>query len=272
MKIVRFLDSGGTPRWGTDFKDGTAVPLAGNLYGSFRKEGYRLPVRRLLAPAIPRAVFGIGLNYKAHARETGRPFPERPLVFMKNPAALLDPGASIVIPSLCAGRPQVDYEGELAVVLGRNARDVPPGEALDYVLGYTVANDVSARWWQREGSGGQFVRGKSFDTFCPLGPVLVTADEIPDPQALRIRTTLNGQVVQDAGTGEMIFSVAGLVAELSKGMTLLAGTVILTGTPAGVGAARKPPRFLRAGDLVQVEIEGIGLLENPVREEGSPPG
>ncbi len=267
MKIIRFLDPLGKPRWGTDFKDGTAVPLAGSLYGSFRKEGYRLPVRRLLAPVVPKAIFGIGLNYRAHAEETGRPLPERPLVFMKNPAALLDPGSPIVIPGICADRPQVDYEGELAVVIGREARNVSLREALDHVLGYTAANDVSARWWQREGSGGQFVRGKSFDTFCPLGPVLVTADEISDPQSLRLKTTLNGQVVQDAGTEDMIFSVAELVAELSRGMTLLPGTVILTGTPAGVGAARKPPRFLQAGDLVQVEIEGIGALENPVRQE-----
>ena len=268
MKIIRFLDPAGKPRWGTDFKDGTAVPIAGNLFGGFRKEGYRLPVRRILAPLVPRAVFGIGLNYKAHARETGRPFPERPVVFMKNPAALLDPWAPIVIPRICADRPQVDYEGELAVVIGRDAKDVPLEEALDHVLGYTAADDVSARWWQREGSGGQFVRGKSFDTFCPLGPALVTADEIRDPQGLRIRTTLNGQVVQDAGTEEMIFPVARLVSELSRGMTLSAGTVILTGTPSGVGDARKPPRFLQAGDLVRVEIDGIGALENPVREEG----
>ncbi len=267
MKIIRFLDPRGEARWGVDYQDGTAVPIGGGIFGSFRKEGYRLPVRRILAPLVPRAVFGIGLNYKAHAAETGRPLPERPLVFMKNPAALLDPGAPIVIPPVCADRPQVDYEGELAVVIGRDAKDVSAGEALDYVLGFTAANDVSARWWQREGSGGQFVRGKSFDTFCPLGPVLVTPDEVGDPQSLRIRTFLNGQVVQDAGTEDMIFSVARLVEELSRGMTLLAGTVILTGTPAGVGAARKPPRFLQAGDLVRVEIEGIGALENPVREE-----
>jgi len=183
---------------------------------------------------------------------------------MKNPAAVTDPDSPIVLPRCCADRPQVDWEAELAVVIGRDAKDVPEDRALEVVLGYTAANDVSARVWQKQLGGGQFVRGKSFDTFCPLGPVLVTADELGDPQDLGVRCRVNGECVQDGRTGEMIFPVARLIAFLSQDTTLKAGTVILTGTPAGVGAAMKPPRFLAAGDRVEVEIEGIGTLSNPV--------
>jgi 2-keto-4-pentenoate hydratase/2-oxohepta-3-ene-1,7-dioic acid hydratase in catechol pathway len=157
----------------------------------------------------------------------------------------------------------VDFEGELAVVIGRPARDVPVERGLDVVLGYTVGNDVSARRVQKRGGGGQWVRGKSYDGFCPLGPVLVTADEIPDPQRLDLRTEVNGQVMQQTSTADMIFGVAALVADLSAGMTLLPGTVILTGTPSGVGFARTPPVFLAPGDRVAITIEGIGTLENP---------
>jgi 2-keto-4-pentenoate hydratase/2-oxohepta-3-ene-1,7-dioic acid hydratase in catechol pathway len=161
----------------------------------------------------------------------------------------------------------VDYECELAVVIGRAARNVSRGEALDYVLGYTCANDVSARDWQKAGGGGQWCRGKTFDTFCPLGPVLVTPDTIRDPNALAIRTRLNGQIVQDCNTSDMIFDVPTLIAFLSGSTTLFPGTVILTGTPHGVGMARNPPVWLQDGDTVTVEIEGIGALTNPVRRE-----
>jgi 2-keto-4-pentenoate hydratase/2-oxohepta-3-ene-1,7-dioic acid hydratase in catechol pathway len=154
----------------------------------------------------------------------------------------------------------------LAVVIGRAAKNVPVEQALDYVLGYTCSNDVSARRWQKHGGARQWVRGKSFDTFCPLGPVLVTADEIPDPQVLDVRCLLNGATMQDGNTSDMIFTVAELIAHLSRDTTLLPGSVILTGTPPGVGVARKPPVYLAAGDLVRIEIEGIGVLENPVRE------
>lgn len=191
--------------------------------------------------------------------------PERPVVFMKNPASVVASGAAIVIPAICReGGEQVDYEGELAVRIGRAARDVPPNAAMDHVDGLAVANDVSARWWQKHGAGGQFVRGKSFDTFCPLSP-FVPADRAADVQALRLRTWLNDDLVQDASTADMIFPVRELIAELSRGMTLLAGTIILTGTPAGVGAGRTPPRFLRDGDRVRIEIEDVGVLENPIR-------
>jgi 2-keto-4-pentenoate hydratase/2-oxohepta-3-ene-1,7-dioic acid hydratase in catechol pathway len=216
--------------------------------------------------ALPPAILAIGRNYAEHAAEMGSAAPERPLVFMKNPAAVIGDGEAIVIPPVCREPgPQVDFEGELAVVIDRDCRDVAPGDALAFVRGYACANDVSARWWQKDGSGGQFCRGKSFDTFCPLGP-LVPAADIPDPQSLAIRTRVNGVVMQESNTALMLFPVATLVAELSRGMTLLAGTVILTGTPAGVGAARKPPVFLTHGDVVEVEIEGVGLLRNHVIE------
>ena len=212
----------------------------------------------------PPAILGIGRNYAAHAEELGNARPEAPLLFHKNPASVIGNGDPIVIPEIC-GVPDhgVDYEGELAVVIGRTCRDVPDSSALEVISHYCVANDVSHRWWQWEGSGGQFCRGKSFDSFCPLSDP-VDASHIVDPQNLRIRTTLNGKVVQDSTTANMLFPVRVLVAELTRGTTLLAGTIILTGTPAGVGAGQDPPRFLRAGDQITVEIEKIGSLSNSV--------
>ncbi len=162
---------------------------------------------------------------------------------------------------------QVDYEGELAVVIGKPCKNVSAEEALDYVLGYTCANDVSARDWQKVYGGGQWVKGKSFDSFCPLGPFLVTADDVPDPQILPIRTVLNGRVVQESFTGDMIFSVAELIAFLSGSTTLSPGSVILTGTPPGVGVAAHPPRFLRPGDEMVVDVTGLGMLHNHIVSE-----
>lgn len=210
---------------------------------------------------------GIGRNYAEHAREQGAAVPDAPMVFTKSPMAACLHGDEIVVPKACQDREQVDFEGELAVVIGRAARDVSKSDALQFVLGYTIANDVSARWWQKNGSGGQFFRGKSFDTFCPLGPRVVPAAEIPDPSRLRLTTRVNGVTKQDASTGEMIFDVPTLVSELSRGLTLLPGTVILTGTPSGVGMARTPPEWLKHGDLVEVTIEKIGTLSNRVRFE-----
>lgn len=213
-----------------------------------------------------RHIIGIGRNFAEHAAERGAAVPDRPLVFTKNPASVITHKQAIVLPQACADREQVDYEGELAVVIGRACKDVSEAHALGPdgpVLGYCVANDVSARWWQKEGSGGQFCRGKSFDTFCPLSPI-VPRESIPDPQRLPIRTTVSGTVMQEGTTADMIFSVAHLIAELSRDTTLLPGTVILTGTPKGVGAAQSPPRFLQDGDSVTIEIEGVGTLENPV--------
>ncbi len=219
--------------------------------------------------AIPLTmILGIGLNYAGHAAEQGVEPPERPVVFTKNLAAASIHGAPIRIPTICLDPPQVDFEGELAVVIGTAARDVRQEDALSHVLGYANANDVSARWWQKKGSGTQFFRGKSFDTFCPLGPELVPAAAIADPQDLTLRTWLNGELMQETSTGDMIFPISYLIAELSRGLTLLPGTVILTGTPSGVGFARDPQRLLTHGDRVEIEITGLGRLENPVEEEG----
>jgi 2-keto-4-pentenoate hydratase/2-oxohepta-3-ene-1,7-dioic acid hydratase in catechol pathway len=222
-------------------------------------------------PLPIRHIIGIGRNYAEHAKEQGAKAPTRPMIFTKNPAAACLHGDDIVIPPLvrdpATGGEQTDFEGELAVIISRHARDVSLDLAHTYILGYTCANDVSARWWQREGSGGQFCRGKSFDTFCPLGPRVVTPLELRDPQSLRLICRVNGRVMQDASTAEMIFPVFNLIADLSRGTTLLPGTVILTGTPAGVGMARTPPVWLKHGDVVEVEIERIGVLKNRVRGE-----
>ena len=267
MRIIRFIDDAGAIRFGHDHTNGSAALLDGRSPFELRPTSGRATVQRLLAPIQPAAILCIGLNYRKHAEEGGHPIPDKPVLFMKNPASLNDPGRPIVLPRSCVDPLQVDYECELAVVIGRAAKNVSPERALDYVLGYTAANDVSARTWQKQGGGGQWVRGKSFDTFCPLGPVLVTADELTDPQALSISTRLNGQVMQQAHTSDMIFPVAELIAQLSCGMTLLPGTVILTGTPSGVGVARTPPVFLKPGDTVEIDIERIGTLSNPVEAE-----
>jgi 2-keto-4-pentenoate hydratase/2-oxohepta-3-ene-1,7-dioic acid hydratase in catechol pathway len=216
----------------------------------------------------PPAILAIGRNYAEHAKELGNTTADLPMVFMKYPSAVIGDGDRIVIPPLCTdpncgGPSQVDYEGELAVVIARDAKDVPEADALSFIRGYAAANDVSARWWQRHGSGGQFCRGKSFDTFCPIGAECPARD-VPNPQSLTIRTLLNGAVVQEDTTASMLFTVARLIHELSRSTTLLAGTVILTGTPAGVGAGRTPPRFLEPGDLIEVQIEGVGRVRNAV--------
>lgn len=217
-------------------------------------------------PSYPPAIIAIGKNYADHAIEMGGKAPDNLVVFLKNPACIVGPACDIVVPPICrVNGPQVDFEGELAVVIGRTCRDVAEADALACVSAYAAANDVTARWWQREGSGGQFSRGKSFDTFCPMS-VPLSALHVPDPQALRIVTTLNGQIMQDASTGLMIHPVARIISDLSRGMTLLAGTVILTGSPAGVGFGRKPQVFLRDGDVVEVAIEGVGMVRNQVRD------
>jgi 2-keto-4-pentenoate hydratase/2-oxohepta-3-ene-1,7-dioic acid hydratase in catechol pathway len=226
-----------------------------------------------LSSAFPRegivpAVFGIGLNYRSYARQIGAILPEYPLVFMKQGAAVIGDGEAIELPVTLAAE-EVDYEGELGVVIGRTCRNCPAEEALAYVAGYLCANDVSARDWQFRKGGGQFVRGKTFDTFCPLGPQLVPAKAIPDPQQLRLRTWVNGELRQEGHTADMIFSVKELISFLSGSTTLLPGTVILTGTPAGTGSGQDPPVYLGEGDCVEVEIDGIGCLRNSVRRESA---
>ena len=214
---------------------------------------------RLLAP-LPRPgkIFGIGLNYRDHAQETGNPIPEVPIVFSKAATAVIGPGAAIEIPPASA---LIDYEGELAVVIGRPAKRVSRRDALQYVAGYTVMNDVTARDYQAR--SGHCV-AKSFDTFAPMGPVLVTADEIGDPSTLDLRTIVSGQEMQHSRTSNLIFDVPALIEYISAGVTLEPGDIITTGTPAGVGYRREPRRFLKPGDTVRIEISNIGALENPV--------
>jgi len=223
-----------------------------------------------LAPLPITHILAVGRNYADHAKEMGAAPPERPMLFTKNPASVILSGEPIVIPRICQDREQVDYEGELAIVIGRACKDLHEQDALDPegpVLGLAVANDVSARWWQKEGAGGQFVRGKSFDTFCPLGPHVTPLSAFDSGEPLTLTTTLSGEVVQRATTAEMIFPLARLLAECSAGTTLLPGTLILTGTPDGVGHGKTPPRYLREGDAVRVEITKLGAIENPVTLE-----
>lgn len=268
MKIIRFLDTDNAVRYGRQDEDGNVRLLEGNLFDSLRETNAEAHVKKLLAPIAPTVIYCIGLNYVRHAEEGGLKAPEFPVVFMKSPATLQNPGDPIELPRRLRSD-EVDYECELAVVIGRTCKNATRQNALDYVFGYTCANDVSARDWQGKWGGSQWCRGKTFDTFAPLGPCIVTADEIRNPNNLPIRTILNGEVVQDWNTEDMIFNVPRLIEFLSGSTTLLPGTVILTGTPHGIGAARKPPLFLKPGDSVTIDIEGIGELTNPVIEEPS---
>lgn len=216
---------------------------------------------QLLAPICnPSKVVCVGLNYADHCREQNIKIPEGPTLFAKFPSSIVGPGDVINWPK--GSSEQVDYEAELAIVIGKQSRNVPAAMAYEIIAGYTIVNDVSARDVQF--ADQQWVRGKSFDTFCPMGPVLVTHDQIEDPNSLGIRCRVNGETLQDSNTAEMIFKVPFLIEFISKTCTLLPGDVISTGTPAGVGVFRDPRVFLRSGDLVEVEIEGIGVLRNPV--------
>ncbi|HRE83704.1 MAG TPA: fumarylacetoacetate hydrolase family protein [Opitutaceae bacterium] len=266
MRLIRHLTASGPAYAALDFEN-LAVEIEGDPFqGGVRLTQRRVTLGKRLAPVSPVNILGIGLNYRKHAEEGGKGVPARPMWFMKATTATQNPGAPIVLPTTCASH-KVDYEGELAIVIGKAAKNVSKENALSYVLGYTIANDVSARDWQFELGGGQFCHAKSFDTFCPLGPVLVTADEIPNPNALRLITRINGAVRQDWSTQDMVFDVATLISFLSGSRTLLPGTVILTGTPHGVGYARTPPLWLAPGDTAEVEIEKIGTLVNPVISE-----
>ena len=265
MKIVRFQDRAGVIHYGEWTAETSARLITGDIFDRYAVTDRVVDIAKLLAPIVPAMILGIGLNYRRHAEETGAAIPDCPVLFFKALHALNNPGDPILIPRVAPG--QVDYECELAVVIGRAGKNIAPAHALDYVLGYTGANDVSARRWQKNGGGKQWCRGKSFDTFCPLGPCLVTRDALPDPMSLRMQTRLNGATMQDWTTADMIFDVPTLISFLSEGTTLVPGTIILTGTPQGVGCARHPPVFLQDGDHVTVDIERIGALSNPVREE-----
>jgi 2-keto-4-pentenoate hydratase/2-oxohepta-3-ene-1,7-dioic acid hydratase in catechol pathway len=266
VKIVRFLDDAGTVGFGCQQADGSVTRLDGDLFGDYQDTGEAVTVSKLLAPVAPIDIVCVGLNYRKHAAEGNQPIPEYPIVFMKTSSAVQHPGDPIVLPRKLASD-AVDYECELVVIIGRECLNATRENALDFVLGYTCGNDVSARDWQLKKGGSQWCRGKTFATFAPMGPCLVTADEIPNPNSLGIRTILNGEVMQDWNTDDMIFDVPTLIEFLSGSTVLSAGTVIFTGTPHGVGGARKPPVFLKDGDTCTIEIDGIGALTNPVVDE-----
>jgi 2-keto-4-pentenoate hydratase/2-oxohepta-3-ene-1,7-dioic acid hydratase in catechol pathway len=251
-------------------EDGAVVPMGPSLVDwlAFGTQGVALGAPRplaevrLLAP-VPRPgkIICVGLNYRDHAKETGQAIPTEPVLFSKFANSVVGPGADVVVPPEAAD--QVDYEAELAVVIGRRASRVAADDALDHVAGYACANDVSARSLQFRSS--QWLLGKAIDTFLPLGPYLVTADEVPDPQALGIRCLVNDELLQSSDTGQMVFGVAELISYASRTITLEPGDLLVTGTPSGVGMAADPPRFLRPGDRMRVEIDGLGQLDNTVR-------
>jgi acylpyruvate hydrolase len=290
MRLVTFSESGAR-----DFRVGVLVNVDGlDLVVDLRRTDWTLPISMrpllralsgnfeplietvraapvkarlqmtdvILGPVVPdpEKVICIGLNYRDHAQETNLKIPEVPTVFAKYANTLIGDGDAILI---SAATSQVDYEAELGFVIGRRAKQVSEAEALDYVAGYTIFNDVSARDFQLRTT--QWTLGKSFDTFGPIGPALVTKDEVPDPHALGIRLRIGDELLQDSNTGNMVFRVAALVAHLSSALTLEPGDIIATGTPAGVGFTRKPPRFLQPGETVRVEIDCLGTLQNPVR-------
>lgn len=267
MKIARIITHDNQIRYGI-FDPGQPDRvrlIEGDLFGGFRITEATATIRRMLPPVDPPNILAVGLNYRKHADETGIRYPDLPVLFIKATTSLAGPGEPILLPA--AGPDEVDFEGELAIVIGRKGKNIPPERAFEHIFGYTCANDVSARDWQTRLQKQQWARGKSFDTFCPVGPVVVTTEEIPEPDRLRITTAVNGRILQDSNTADMIFDVATTVSNLSRSMTLLPGTLILTGTPEGVGFTRKPPVFLRKGDVVTVSIQGIGELTNRVEME-----
>ena len=271
MKIIRYSDSIGHIGLAA-LQGGRYFELTGNpVAGAVSMTPRLADVVTRLAPVVPTAILCVGLNYRKHAAETNAAVPKQPVLFCKGVNTLQHPDGPIYLPRHLRSD-EVDYECELAVVIGtgpngKACRNVSRANALQYVAGYTCANDISARDWQLKRGGGQWCRGKFFDTFAPLGPFLVTPESITNPNALGIRTELNGVIVQNSNTADMIFSVPELIEFLSGSTTLLPGTVILTGTPEGVGMASKPPRWLRVGDTITIEIENIGRLTNSVEEE-----
>jgi len=257
MRIIRYLYEGNS-RYGI-VEEGGICPCAGDPFTRLNRQSVvlDLAVVKLLPPVVPPNIICLGLNYRAHAAETGHPLPAEPLVFIKATTALCGPGDPIILPAQYPD--EIDYEAELAIVIGKVAKNVPEDKADEVILGYTAANDVSNRAVQF--SDGQWARAKSHDTFCPVGPAIVTD---LDADNLAVTCRLDGEVMQASSTADMIFPVRRIVSHLSRCFTLLPGTLILTGTPSGVGFMRKPPVFLRPGQVVEVEIEGIGTLANPV--------
>lgn len=263
MKIARVMDENEQHFTVGLTDNGEWVVLAGDpLAGACKLTDKVIVPYKWMPPLTPPAILCIGLNYAKHILESNLPTPKEPVIFMKNPAAVIGHDEFVQVPKVCGD--ELDYEGELAVVIGKPCRDVSRENAYSVVLGYTVANDISARVWQLQRGGSQWVRGKSFDTFAPLGPCIVTSDELQNPNRLAIRTTLNGETVQDSNTADMLFDVPALISFCSQDTTLLPGTVIMTGTPEGIGWTRNPRLTLKPDDEVLVDIQGIGSLRNRV--------
>jgi 2-keto-4-pentenoate hydratase/2-oxohepta-3-ene-1,7-dioic acid hydratase in catechol pathway len=265
MKLIRYLDTAGKIQYAVEQADGQQFRMEGDPFGKIRITQETANIARMLAPVVPVMIWCIGQNYRRHADEVGMSSGDFPVVFAKGPNTVQDPGAPIAIPTE-AGTAELDYEGELVVIIGKACKDVSRAHALEYVLGYTCGNDVSARDWQLKKGGSQWCRGKSFDTFAPIGPWLVTPDSIAVPSGLRIETAINGRVMQDGNTRDMVRDVPALIEFLSQSTTLLPGTAIFTGTPHGVGMAQNPPLWLKDGDEVSITIEKIGTLTNTVRK------
>jgi 2-keto-4-pentenoate hydratase/2-oxohepta-3-ene-1,7-dioic acid hydratase in catechol pathway len=263
MRIIRYQDGAGKIHSAAQQADASALRIDGDVFGKFTVTGERADVQKLLPPVQPSQVWCIGQNYKKHAEELGMALPEFPVLFAKGVNTVIASGDTIELPQR-AKSAEVDYECELVLVIGKECKDVSREQALEYITGYMCGNDVSARDWQIKKGGSQWCRGKSFDTFGPVGPYLVTKDEVGNPNELRIRTNLNNVTVQDANTNDMIFDVPAIVSFLSESTTLLPGTLIFTGTPQGVGMGRKPQLWLKDGDEVSIVIEKIGTLTNRV--------
>ncbi|KAL2154449.1 hypothetical protein VTH82DRAFT_3125 [Thermothelomyces myriococcoides] len=275
-RLVRFLARDGRtyygdailPRGVTDIsKARQARVIKGDIFGKHDVTDQVVDIRTLLAPLAPedvRTVRCLGLNYAAHAKESKMPVPQYPIIFYKPATSLTGPSDPIPVHPIAQQHPGLDYECELVAVIGKPCSDVPESHALDYVLGYAVGNDVSHRDWQLKFGGGQWSLGKGFDGWAPWGPGIVSRSVIPDPQALAIRTRVNGQTMQESTTADMIFGVAKTIAFLSQGTTLMPGDVIFTGTPQGVGMGRNPQVWLKDGDVVEVELEAVGTCTNKV--------
>ena len=266
MRIIRFIDQNNQIHHGHDLGDGTAQLLKQHPLISLELDKQVLEIKELMAPIDPPNIFCIGKNYAEHAREFGSDIPTQPIIFIKPTTTLNHPNSPVKIPKCLAHGPETDYEAELAIIIGKQGTNISEENAYDHILGYTCANDVTARRMQKHAGGDQWARGKGFNGFLPLGPAIITPDEIKDVHNLKISLTLNGKTMQDGNTSDMMFQIPKLISYLSQDTTLLPGTVIITGTPSGVGFARKPQVWLTHGDTMTVEIQGLGKLTNSIEK------
>jgi len=270
-RLVRFEALDGSINYGEPVQKAApfteARVLDGDLFGSHKLSDRVVRIKKILAPVDTGEIIGIGVNFKRFATLLNIPLPEYPLVFRKGRGSIQHPGGPIILPKIASNPPECDYEVELAVIIARPCKNVTKAQALDYVLGYTVANDMSARLWHGKKGGNQLCFAKCFDTFFPFGPVIVSPKLVNDPQNLALKTWVNGELRQNSNTSDMNFGVADLISFLSNSTTLLPGTVISTGTPEGTGSSLTPPVFLKHGDVITCEVESIGQLTNPVEDE-----